>query len=120
MLLNLHQPTTLSPSQPEWFNPIDVIEMMVERLFQLAELEHHIQTLQPTFFAACLALNTDKITLQKAIITRRLTPAQWDYSAAILQQQDVLKHLKQQFQHTHQPISGRDITWVLKRLLTTL
>lgn len=103
----------------ELLNKSEVINTMIELRIQLAELEQQIQALQPAFFAACVALNTDKIALERATISRRLTPGHWSYSADIVQQEDLLKQLKRQFQQTHEPISGREITWAIKLLLTT-
>lgn len=100
-------------------NPTDIVDAMIELRIQLREIEEQIQALQPAFFTACLALNTDKIALQRATISRRLTPGQWAYSANIVEQEDLLKQLKQQFQQTHEPISGREVTWAIKLLLTT-
>ncbi len=101
----------------EIVDPVEIINTMIDLRIQLSELEEQIAKLQPAFFAACILLNTDKISLERAIITRRLTPAQWTYSPAILQQLDLIKKLKQEFHTTHEPTSGRDITWVIKLLL---
>lgn len=100
-------------------SPIEIINAMIDLRVQLCELEQHIQALQPAFFAACLALNTDKIALERAIVTRKLTSGQWTYSLDISEQEDLLKQLKRQFQQTHEPTSGRDVIWVIKLLLAT-
>ena len=92
---------------------------MIDLRAQMAELEQQIQGLQPAFFAACVALNTDKIALSRAVITRRLTPGQWAYEHDIVEQEDLLKILKRQFQETHEPIAGREVTWAIKLLITT-
>lgn len=92
---------------------------MIDLRRQLTELEQHIQTLKPAFFAACVALNTEKITLEQAIVSRRLTPGQWTYSPDIVRQEDLLKQCKHQFQQEHEPISGREVIWVIKLLLAT-
>jgi hypothetical protein len=101
-------------------SPIEIINAMIDLRVQLLELEQQIQALQPAFFAACLALNTDKIALERAIITRRLTPGQRTYSPDIDEQTDLLKQLKQQFQQTHEPIAGREVTWAVKLLLSNV
>jgi hypothetical protein len=62
---------------PHLIEPLDVIHAMIDLRAQVAELELQIQALQPTFGTACLALNTDKIALERAIISRRLTPGKW-------------------------------------------
>ncbi len=98
-------------------NLADVIETMIELRFQLREIEEQIQVLQPAFFAACLALNLGKITLQRPTISRRLTPARWDYSEPIGEQEVWLKQLKQQFQQSHELTGGREVTWMVKLLL---
>ena len=106
-----------STAATEILNPADVLEMMIELRFQLREIEAQIQALQPAFFAACLALNLEKITLQRATIARRLTQARWDYSDSISEQEAWLKQLKQQFQHSNEPTGGREVTWMVKLLL---
>lgn len=99
--------------------PLEIIALMIDLKRQVAELEAHIQALKPAFFAACVALNTEKITLEQALVSRRLTPGQWTYSPDIVQQEDLLKQSKHQFQQEHEPTSGREITWVIKLLLAT-
>lgn len=118
MSMKLQQAVTY-PSTPmtEMLNPADVIETMIELRFQLREIEEQIQALQPAFFAACLALNLEEITLQRATISRRLTPARWDYSDSIAEQEAWLKQLKQQFQLSNEPTGGREVTWIVKLLL---
>ena len=106
-----------STAATEMLNPADVLEMMIELRFQLREIEEQIQALQPAFFAACLALNLEKTTLQRATIARRLTQARWDYSDSISEQEAWLKQLKQQFQHSNEPTGGREVTWMVKLLL---
>ena len=98
-------------------NPIDIIHATVELRIQLSKLEKQIQALQPAFFAACVALNTEKIILERAVITQKLTPGRWTYSPDILQQEDILKLLKRQFQQDHEPTSGRNLIWIIKLLL---
>lgn len=95
----------------------EVIETMIELKVQLAQLEHQIQALQPAFFVACAALKLEKIERERAIISKRLTPGQWNYSPDIVQQDLLLKQLRRQFQLDHDPIAGRDVIWVLKLLL---
>jgi hypothetical protein len=99
-------------------NPTEILDAMIELRIQLQVLEEQIEALRPAFFAACLALNTDKIALERATIFRRLTPGQWTYSDNIVEQEDLLKQLKRQFQQTHEPVGGREITWAIKLLLT--
>ena len=59
--------STLQPPQiteldiNDFLNPLEIIDAMIELKIQLQELERQIQALQPAFFAACLALNTEKI-----------------------------------------------------------
>ena len=80
----------------------------------------NVSFLTRPFFAACMALNAEKITLERAVISRKLTPGKWTYSPDILEQQDLLKKLKRQFEQKHEPASGRDITWAIKLLLATV
>ena len=107
------------PHSTNLLNPIEILDAMIELRVQLRAIEEQIQALQPAFFTACLALNTDKIAHDRATISRRLTPGQWAYSAEVLKQETLFKHLKQQFQQTHEPISGREVIWAIKLLLTT-
>lgn len=98
----------------------EAIESMIDLRIQLAQVEQQIQALQPDFFAACLALNSEKISLQRATISRRLSPGRWAYSPTIIEQEDLLKHLKHLFKQSHEPMSGREITWSMKLLGFTL
>lgn len=98
-------------------SPLDIIDEMIDLRIHVFEMERDIQALQPAFFAACLALNTEKIQHQRATITRKLTPAQWTYSSDVLEQEARLKQLKRLFQQNHEPTKGRDITWMIKLLL---
>ncbi len=87
-------PPTVLPHSSELFSPIDIIDAMIELKIQLQNIDDQIQALQPTFFAACLSLNTEKIERTRAVITRRLTPGQWTYSIDIVEHESLLKHLK--------------------------
>lgn len=98
-------------------NPFEVIETMIDLRIQLAQLEQQIQTLQPSFFTACLILNQAKIERDRAIISRKLTPARWTYAMDILEQEALLKQLRKQFQQDHEPTGGRETTWIIKLLL---
>ncbi|NJL57562.1 hypothetical protein HC928_22355 [bacterium] len=98
-------------------NPLEIIDRMIELRIELQSLEQQIASLQPAFFIACLALNTEKIERTHAVITRRLTPGQWTYSIDILEQDGFLKQLKKQFHQDHEPTSGREVTWAVKLFL---
>ncbi len=117
MRSTLHPPQITELDINNFLNPLEIIDAMIELKIQLQELEHQIQALQPAFFAACLTLNADKIQLTRATITRRLTPGQWTYSIEIMEQEDLLKQCKRQFQQAHEPSGGREITWSVKLLL---
>lgn len=109
-----------SPQAATAFNlldPFEVIETMIDLRFQLAQLQQQIQTLEPSFFAACLMLNQAKIQRDRAIISRKFTPAQWTYAMEILEQEALLKQLRKQFQQDHEPTGGRETTWIIKLLL---
>jgi hypothetical protein len=114
------QPTqqALLATQSDVLHPNEIIEAMIDLRLQLSELERQVQALQPAFYAACLTLNTDKIALERATITRSLTPSQWAYSEAVLEQEALFKQLKQQFQQSHEPSGGREVIWKIKLLLT--
>jgi hypothetical protein len=118
MKLDPHPPrTAIDSPTPDLLDPIEVIDAMIELRFQLAQLERQIQDLQPVFFAACLTLNQAQIGRSRAIISRRLTPAQWTYDGDVLAQDALLKQLRKQFQQDHEPSGGREITWIIKLLL---
>lgn len=118
-MLNLTaSPNSSSATGIDLLNPIDVIEAMIELRIQLTQLEQQIKTLQPAFFAACFSLNQAKIERSRALVSRKLTPAQWTYAADILEQEILLKQLRKQFQQDHEPSGGREITWMIKLLLT--
>lgn len=114
MKLNSH------PSTAALLDPLEIINVMVDLRSQLAELEQQIKTLQPAFYAACAALNLEKIAIERATISRRLTPGQWDYSDDIIEQENLLKQRKSQFQQAHEPVGGREVIWAIKLLLATV
>lgn len=110
---------THSPSS-DLLDPLDIINAMLDLRTQLAELQQQVDALQPAFYAACTALQLERIATDRATISRRLTPGKWDYSADIVEQEDLLKQLKSQFQQAHEPIGGREVYWVIKFLLATV
>jgi hypothetical protein len=112
------QPTLTPESSLAMLDPNEIIEAMIDLRLQLREVERQIQALQPSFYAACALLNMEKIALQRAVITRRLTPGQWDYSVEILEQEALFKQLKQEFQELHEPNNGRDVYWMIRLLVT--
>jgi len=108
MALKRSKRLEISSSEPiEVFNPSEIVDRMIDLRCQLAELER--QDLQPAFFAACLALNTDTIALERAVISRRLTPGRWLYSPDIIAGEGLIKQLKREFQQTHEPSGGREV-----------
>lgn len=117
MKLDSTPPTISADTPSDLLNPLDVIDAMISLRAQLAQLEQQIQSLQPAFYAACLALNTDKIEMERATISRRLSPGKWDYSDDIVEQEELLSRLKKQFQQNHEPISGREAIWAVRLLL---
>lgn len=119
MKLDSAPPTISTDAPANLLSPLDIIDAMINLRSQLAELEQQIQALQPAFYAACIALNTDKIEMERATISRRLSPGKWDYSNDIVEQEELLSRLKKQFQQTHEPISGREVIWAVRLLLLT-
>lgn len=109
--------TTIGSSSFDFLDPLDVINAMIDLRTQMAELERQVKALQPAFYAACALLNQEQIATERAIISRRLTPGQWDYSPEIVEQEDWLKLLKSQFQQAHEPIRGRDVYWIVRLLI---
>ena len=98
-------------------SPNDTINQMVALRLQRAELDTQIETLKPTFLEACVTLDLSQIKHEQALISRKLTPGQWDYPSPIVESEQQLKQLKKLFRDTHEPTAGREINWVIK--LTT-
>ncbi len=118
MKLDAHPPTTATESPTfDFLNPIEVIDAMIELRIQLVQLQQQIQDLEPAFFAACLMLNQARTARERAIISRKVTAAQWTYDADVLAQEALFKQLRKQFQQDHEPTGGRDITWMIRLLL---
>ncbi|HEY9660108.1 MAG TPA: hypothetical protein V6C65_16750 [Allocoleopsis sp.] len=112
--------TTIAFSDSNLLDPLEIINAMLDLRTQIAELQQQVEALQPAFYAACVALQLEKITTDRATISRRLTPGKWDYSDEIIEQEDLLKQLKSQFQQAHEPIGGREVYWMIKFLLATV
>lgn len=91
-----------------------VINQMVALRLQRAELDNQIEMLQPSFLEACAALNISQLEHKQALIFRKLTRGQWDYPKHIQEQEQQLKKIKQQFRDTHEPTTGREISWAIK------
>ena len=108
--------TRSSLDQSTLLNPNDIIEHMIDLRIQIALLQQQAKDLKQDFFAACFALNQDTITLEQATISRKLSPGKWDYPLNITEQELLIKALKDQFKQDNEPISGRDITWVIRLL----
>lgn len=102
------------PMATDSLTSVDVINQMINLRIQLADLEHQIDTLKPAFFAACAEQGNNQVELERAIITRRLTPGKWAYPDHITQQEKQLKLLKEEFRQSHEPTTGREIIWSVK------
>lgn len=111
---------TTEDAATDILDPMEIINTMLDLRAQLAELQQQVDALQPTFYAACAALQLEKIATNRATVSRRLTPGKWDYSDEIIEQEDLLKQLKSQFQQAHEPIGGREVYWMIKFLLATV
>ncbi|NEO34510.1 MAG: hypothetical protein F6K36_29765 [Symploca sp. SIO3C6] len=105
-----------SNPQTPLLNPHDIIKKMVDLRVQISLLQQQVDDLQDNFFAACFALNQDTITLKQATIRRQLSRGKWNYPSNITEQDLLIKALKDQFKQDNEPISGRDITWVIRLL----
>ena len=92
----------------------DIINQMVALRLQRAELNGQIETLQPAFLEACAALDISQLEHEQALIFRKLTRGQWDYPDHIQEQEQQLKQIKQQFRDTHEPTTGRELSWAIK------
>ncbi|WP_225913787.1 hypothetical protein [Leptolyngbya ohadii] len=118
MKLDSRPPSTaINSSSFDFLDPLEIINEMIDLRAQLAELEQQVKALQPAFYAACAALKQEKISTERAIISRRLTPGQWAYSPEIVEQEDWLNQLKSQFKQAHEPIKGREVYWLVKLLM---
>jgi len=76
MLLNLS--TAAEPTKTinlHLLDPIDVIELTINLRIQFGQIEQQLKDFKPTFYAACPTLSTAKIERDRAIVTRKLTPA---------------------------------------------
>lgn len=87
---------------------------MVALRLQRAELDDQIEALQPSFLEACAALDIAQLELEQALIFRKLTRGQWDYPEDVQEQEQQLKKIKQQFRDTHEPTTGREISWIIR------
>lgn len=92
----------------------DTINQMVSLRLQRAELDDQIEALQPSFIEACAALDISQLEHEQALIFRKLTRGQWDYPDHILEREQQLKQIKQQFRDTHEPTTGREISWTIR------
>ena len=92
----------------------EVINQMVALRLQRAELDDQIAALQPVFIEACAALDISQLEHEQALIFRKLTRGQWDYPDHIQEQEQQLKQIKQQFRDTHEPTTGRELSWVIR------
>lgn len=109
--------SAVDDATPNLFDPLEIIDAMLDLRAQKIELEQQIKALEPTFYAACVTFNLEKISLDRATISRRLTPGVWTYCADILEQEDLLKQLRSQFQRAYEPVGGREVYWVIKFLM---
>lgn len=116
MKLDAHPPATAIAAAAALLDPLEIINAMLDLRAQKAELEQQIKALEPVFYAACITFNLEKISLDRATISRRLTPGVWDYSADILEQEALFKQLRHEFQQVYEPCGGREVYWVIKFL----
>jgi chaperonin cofactor prefoldin len=91
-----------------------IIDQMIALHTQKKTLEQQIADLEPAFFEACNQQDNDQIDGEQALIYRKITPGRWVYPDNITKLQERLKKLKQQFQDTHEPNHGREVSWVVK------
>ncbi len=84
MKLDTQPPITASDSSTsDLLDPLEIIDAMLNLRAQLAEFQQQVDALQPAFYAACAALQLEKIATDRATISRRLTPGKWNYSDEI-------------------------------------
>lgn len=92
----------------------DVIEQMIQLKVQLAHLTTQINTLKPSFYHACHEQNIAQLQREDALIFRKLSPGRWHYPPHILEQEEKVERLKQDFRDTHEPYTGREVIWAIK------
>lgn len=92
----------------------NIIDQMIALHTHKKMLEQKILELEPAFFEACNQQGNDKINREQALVYRKITPGRWVYPHNIVEQQERLKQLKQEFQDAHEPNHGREISWVVK------
>lgn len=113
---DFNSPSLIEP--PHIIDANEILEQMIDLRLQMAQLQQEMQALKPAFFAACQSFQQNTIERQRAIIKRRLTPGKWNYHSDILDQEQLIKTLKQQFRQDHDPISGRDVIWMIQLILS--
>ena len=86
-----------------------IIDQMIALHTQKKVLEQQILELEPAFFEACNQQSNDKINGERALVYRKITPGRWVYPHNIVEQQERLKQLKQEFQPTF-----RSLLWSLE------
>jgi hypothetical protein len=92
----------------------NIIEQMIDLRIQQSAIEKQIEALKPAFYEACNQQDIDRIENGRALIYWRLTPGKWDYSYNIIEHEQKLKQLKLDFQETHEPVTGREVSWVIR------
>ena len=108
------QPSPQTLMNTDSLHSENVINQMIALRHQLAQLQQQIDALKPAFFDACAAQAITQLRHPHATISRKLTPGKWDYPSHILDHEQHLKQLKQQFQQTHEPSAGREIIWTIR------
>jgi hypothetical protein len=91
-----------------------IIEEMINLSIQREDLDQQIKDLKPAFLEACAQQDIEQVKYERALVYRKITPGRWTYPDNIVQHQEQLKQLKQDFQDTHEPTDGREISWVIK------
>jgi hypothetical protein len=106
--------SSISQDLSALLTPNQAIEQMIDLRIQLEEIEQQIQNLKPAFYEACEQMETDQIRRERALIYCKINNGKWVYPDNIIKQQQKLKQLKLDFQTTHEPNSGREVSWVIK------
>ena len=98
----------------EPFDANEIIQQMIELHIQRKHIQAQIKALNPIFYKACEAQESDRFRREQATIFRHASKGSWTYPSHILEAEEHLKQLKKAFEETHEPSFGRNNGWTLR------
>jgi len=98
----------------ESFDANEIIQQMIQLHIQRKHIKEQIEALNPLFYEACETQNSDRFQLEQASIYRHVSKGYWTYPNDIVEAEERLKQLKEDFKKTHEPSSGRNNGWALR------